>query len=163
MRTTVATFVRRDGSKIKLDSDPYAIMKGYRQIRLNDKEAGGILLGRMIENSNDVIIDEITVPGLLDKRNRFSFIRSKFVQSIIFKKWRTSKHTKNYLGEWHTHPESQPSPSGTDLKDWANILRKGRFEQNYLIFIIVGQVMISAWEFHKDDSEPYLLHLQDQP
>jgi len=55
-------FLRQDKTVIKIESSPFIIMMRYRQLERKDREAGGILLGRMIENSSDVIIDEITVP-----------------------------------------------------------------------------------------------------
>ncbi len=158
---TVATFIRKEGSKVKIDSAPLAILRKYRQIGKKDKEAGGILIGRMIENSKDVIVDEISVPSLLDRCSRFSFFRSKSVQKIINSKWNVSLQTQNYLGEWHTHPEPSPFPSGQDLRDWTNILNKGIFDQDFLIFIIVGQAAISAWELRKGDTMPQQLRLAD--
>jgi len=158
---TVVTFVRKEGSMVKIDCAPLAIMKRYRQLEEKDKEAGGILMGRMIENSKDVIVDEITVPNVLDSRSRFAFFRSKSIQKIINIKWRTSLHTQNYLGEWHTHPEQYPSPSGKDLRDWQNILNKGIFEQDFLIFVIVGQAAISLWELRKGDTMPRQLQQVD--
>ncbi len=156
----MVTFIRKDGSVIEIESTPFAIMTRYRQLERSDREAGGILLGRMIENSNDVIIDEITVPSVHDRRSRFSFFRSKHTQKTINARWQTSQHTQNYLGEWHTHPEVHPSPSSTDLRDWQNILNKGVFDQDFLIFIIVGQVTISAWELRKGDAMPHqLMHI----
>jgi integrative and conjugative element protein (TIGR02256 family) len=154
---TMVIFIRKEGAMVKIDCTPLAVMKKYRQVEDRDKEAGGILLGRMIENSDDVIVDEITVPGMFDRRNRFSFFRSKFIQKFINIKWRASLHTKNYLGEWHTHPEPYPSPSGKDLRNWQTIMNKGTFDQDFLIFVIVGQLTISAWELRKNDKIPHQL------
>jgi integrative and conjugative element protein (TIGR02256 family) len=144
-------FLRKSKSVIKIENEPLAIMSQYRQIERNDREAGGILLGRIIENSNDVIINEVTTPNLHDKRNRFSFFRSKHTQKTINARWQTSQHTQNYLGEWHTHPEEHPSPSSTDIRNWQNIMAKGIFDQDFLFFIIVGQITMSAWELCKGD------------
>ena len=154
----VVIFIRANGSLLKIDNGPLALMKKYRQLKQHDKEAGGILLGRMIENSNDVIIDEVTEPGPKDKRSKFSFFRSKSIQKIINLRWLKSNNTRNYLGEWHTHPESYPSPSTIDIIDWKNIMKKGVFYQDFLFFIIVGQVKISAWEFRKGDIAPRKLN-----
>jgi integrative and conjugative element protein (TIGR02256 family) len=159
---TVAMFLGKEGSVVKIDTSPLAIMKKYRQLEENDKEAGGLLLGRMIENSNDIIVDEISELGPNDRRSRFSFFRSKSIQKIVNMRWFKSRRTQNYLGEWHTHPEPYPSPSAQDLRDWRNILNKGVFEQEFLIFVIVGQVTISAWEFRKGDIVPCQLRPADR-
>jgi integrative and conjugative element protein (TIGR02256 family) len=157
----VAMFLRKEGTLVKIDSKPLAIMKRYRQLKEKDEEAGGILIGRMIENSSDVIVDGITVPSALDRWSRFSFFRSKSVQKIIDIKWTTSQHTQNYLGEWHTHPEPYPLPSSKDLRNWQNILNKGVFDQDFLIFVIVGQLTISVWELRKSDATPRQLRQED--
>ena len=146
---------------VKIESTPLAIMSQYTQIKRNDREAGGIILGRMIENSNDVIIDEVTIPSLQDKRSRFSFFRSKCTQKTINARWQTSQHTQNYLGEWHTHPEAHPSPSHTDIRNWQNIMAKGIFDQDFLFFLIVGQITISVWELCKGDTIPFQLRQID--
>ena len=41
----------------------------------------------------------------------------------------------DYLGEWHTHPEDWPKPSGKDLREWRILLREQR---RPLVFLIVG-------------------------
>ena len=68
----------------------------------------------------------------MDKRSRFSFIRSKIsAQRIVDKKWHDSNGIENYLGEWHSHPENCPTPSHTDreliqqvIKDDTNVFKK---------------------------------------
>jgi integrative and conjugative element protein (TIGR02256 family) len=45
-----------------------------------------------------------------------------------------------YLGEWHTHPEDQPSPSTTDLGSW----RRHLIAQEQMILLIVGRTEIWA-------------------
>jgi hypothetical protein len=39
-----------------------------------------------------------------------------------------------YLGEWHSHPERNPSPSTIGHADWSKQLRK---QKRNLVFIIV--------------------------
>jgi integrative and conjugative element protein (TIGR02256 family) len=151
-------FNREDSSSIKVDHIPFITMQKYRQLKDDNTEAGGILLGRMIDGSNDVIIDEITVPLKRDKRSRFSFFRSSAVQKIINAVWKKSHQTRNYLGEWHTHPERDPTPSQEDLDNWKRVISNSIFQQDYLIFIIVGQVTMKAWELRKGISTPRQLY-----
>ena len=136
-----------NGKKLKLSHAVILKMKEFRQNAFWKKEAGGILLGSYIIESNDIIIDLISTPLLGDKQTRFSFFRkSKRHQKIINKVWHESNGTLNYLGEWHTHPEFLPSPSNTDLKDWKRKLKQDKFYGNYLYFIIVGIEEIFVWE-----------------
>lgn len=110
-------------------------------------ESGGVLLGRLIKDSKDIIIDIITVPTLGDKQKRNSFVRgAKMHQKIIDSVWEKSNGTCNYLGEWHTHPENYPSPSRIDIKDWKKHLVRNTFSSLFLYYIIVGIKEINVWE-----------------
>lgn len=40
-------------------------------------EAGGVLLGRHLLDSHDLVVDEVTTPKSGDRRSRFGFFRSK--------------------------------------------------------------------------------------
>src|SRR5687767_11009440 len=114
-------------------------MLSYRQHAPSSCEAGGVLLGRLIRNSCDAIVDEGTSPTPQDHRGRFFFRRAgPPTQRRITEAWFQSEGVVNYLGEWHTHPEDVPSPSSTDLKNWRKLVRTARFEQDSLIFVIVG-------------------------
>jgi integrative and conjugative element protein (TIGR02256 family) len=50
------------------------------------------------------------------------------------------------LGEWHTHPELDPSPSSIDLAGWRNKLLFDQFDSDVLYFVIVGKEQINAWQ-----------------
>jgi integrative and conjugative element protein (TIGR02256 family) len=65
---------------------------------------------------------------------------------LVNRSWDQSSGTTNYLGEWHTHPEVDPSPSGTDLKNWSRILKGVDTDLDSLFFLIVGSENIRAWE-----------------
>jgi integrative and conjugative element protein (TIGR02256 family) len=125
-------------------------MNGQRQLDSSAPEAGGMLLGRLIVETNHVVIDEATIPMKGDRRGRFFYNRSKArAQQHINLAWEISERTRNYLGEWHTHPEDDPSPSGHDLNNWRRIAEIAQYEQDYLIFAIVGRENTRAWEFNK--------------
>jgi integrative and conjugative element protein (TIGR02256 family) len=130
-------------------------MSTYRQINSDAPEAGGMLLGRFISGADDVVIDEITEPSILDQRGRYFYKRAKDqAQHRINAAWEESKQTKNYLGEWHSHPEDDPSPSNHDLNNWRRIIREAKYEQENLIFVIVGRKKTRVWEYKKVSSGP---------
>ena len=54
------------------------------------------------------------------------------------------------MGDWHTHPEPEPSPSNHDYSNWRTITQKAVFEQDFLVFIIVGTKDIRVWEVDKN-------------
>lgn len=97
-------------------------------------ESGGILLG--YRRCNHLHVTMVTVPQPSDRRQRFLFRRSKGThQDIALHQWHASGQTIDYLGEWHTHPESQPSPSRLDYTEWAKICAR---VQKPMLFMIVG-------------------------
>ena len=52
-------------------------MQAFAQRRWWNAEAGGVLLGRHLLDSHDVVVDEVTTPQASDRRSRFSFFRSR--------------------------------------------------------------------------------------
>jgi len=53
--------------------------------------------------------------------------------------------TTAYLGLWHTHPETDPTPSGVDRRDWEQAMSQDTFEGDRLFFPIVGTQRIRVW------------------
>lgn len=100
-------------------------------------EAGGILLGRVYRD--EVTIERVTTPSRRDKAARFWFNRDvPSAQERVTAAWQESGGILIYLGEWHTHPESQPTPSSTDRALIANMLRDSKMEIDYLFLVING-------------------------
>lgn len=128
-----------------------ATLTACRQSRQSMPEAGGILLGRLIESSPDIVIDAATPPHPEDRESRFSFFRRKEpAQHRVNIAWMASGGTSIYLGEWHSHPEDDPHPSGQDLSNWKRILRYVKCEHDALFFLIVGRHHSRAWEGSRD-------------
>lgn len=153
-------FRRSSGGVIEFGDEAFQMMQSHRQISSKATESGGMLLGRLIDNNRDVVIDRITVPINEDKKWRFFFFRKKEpAQKIVEKVWSDSKAVTNYLGEWHTHPEDVPSPSSVDLAEWARISQTAKFEQDFLLFVIVGRVKTLAWEVSRSNLEISMLDL----
>jgi len=125
-------------------------MIAFRQRSWWQSEAGGVLLGRHLLDSNDLVVDEVTTPQNSDRRGRFSFFRSKKHGKIAQARWLEEASTLAYLGLWHTHPEAYPTPSGVDLKDWEQALSKDTFEGKQLFFPIVGIEKIRVWSLSRD-------------
>jgi integrative and conjugative element protein (TIGR02256 family) len=140
-------FVRtRDGS-LKLGSDALATMLGHAQLAPDAAEAGGVLMGRHIIGTRDVVVDRVTTPMRGDRRSRMAFTRRKRRhQQVLDEEWERSGGTRVYLGEWHTHPEPIPMPSGVDMDDWRRRLQEDIVEARSVFFLIVGQLEIRAWE-----------------
>lgn len=145
------TYIRSNGGRLKFAQDVVAKLSTFRQTRISDPETGGMLLGRLIEGSTDVILDEVTIPQKRDRWGRFFFKRNKKqAQDFVDLAWNSSGNSRIYLGEWHTHPEDDPTPSQQDIKNWHSISKNAVYEQDCLFFFIVGINKTRVWEIEKN-------------
>lgn len=107
----------------------------FRQDTKNKSEAGGILLG--FRRGPHLHVVEATTPTNRDRRSRTGFERSAEIhRHIAMCRWQDTGGTMDYLGEWHTHPEANPSPSGIDLAAW-NAIYATRPHRS-VIFVVAG-------------------------
>jgi len=136
-----------NNGKLKISFKALESFYQYQQDEPSKKEAGGLLLGRYIKNSNDIVIDKVTIPFGHDIRKRYFFLKKDLQHQIIIdQEWESSEGTCNYLGGWHTHPERTPSPSSFDIESWRKKIVLDSFDHHSLFFIIVGIEEIKAWE-----------------
>lgn len=141
-------FARRGRGELRISELAIVNMRAHVQRHCWSIEAGGILLGRMLTENEHVVVDEVTVPGPHDRRSRFRFFRAERpAQTAVDAAWTRSGGETNYLGEWHTHPEDDPTPSRHDHTDWQRLVMTQRYEQDALFFVIVGRRTIRAWEW----------------
>jgi integrative and conjugative element protein (TIGR02256 family) len=97
-------------------------------------ERGGILLGE--RRGPHFQVKEATTPMRWDRSSKFAFHRSSAGhQEVAFRTWKRSKHTIDWLGEWHSHPERIPSPSQLDIRTWQRVTAHHAAP---MIFLIVG-------------------------
>lgn len=151
-------FLRPCGGRLSISESALALLRDHAQRDQRAPEAGGILLGRWMTRSQDVLIDSITLPTRKDRRSRFSFFRAKApAQLAVIRAWKLSGGEENYLGEWHTHPEDDPSPSMLDTTEWRRMVKTVSYEQESLFFIIVGRTSLRAWEFERHSSSCVLM------
>ncbi|WP_336391106.1 Mov34/MPN/PAD-1 family protein [Gallaecimonas xiamenensis] len=109
----------------------------YVQDRDNACEAGGILLGTV--HGTHMLIEQATAPTARDRRFRTFFERLPFGhKEVADSRWAATQGTVRYLGEWHTHPEDHPRPSGLDRAEWS-ILAAQRLDKRPMLAVIVGR------------------------
>ena len=159
--TEPLVFCQPDGRRIKLTASVVAQLLRYAQHQLTDKEAGGVLIGRYLCDSDDIVVDQVTEPMPGDKRGRYFFHRAqKAHQHAIEQAWQASQGTRTYLGEWHTHPEAHPTPSGVDTGDWRRKLQQDQYFER-LFFVIVGTQEVRVWCGSRKQAK--LISLQSHP
>lgn len=68
---------------------------------------------------------------------------------MIRREYEVSEHTRVYFGEWHTHPEDEPTPSFRDTSSINELVLSTDVDKSIdgLILVIVGREDI-YWEFH---------------
>ncbi|MBI2765454.1 MAG: Mov34/MPN/PAD-1 family protein [Chloroflexi bacterium] len=138
---------------VQFSAQAWRTMLAFRQLRSDQLEAGGILIGRVIRGSGDVVVDVITVPGPRDERRRTAFVRrDSSHQAALDAAWATSGATKGYLGEWHSHPERVPRPSDIDAAGWMQRTAEAPIAGT-LFFAIVGSQEVGVWQCQKSEEE----------
>jgi integrative and conjugative element protein (TIGR02256 family) len=121
-------------SMLLIEDEVLNELNPYRQTDPYSCEGAGVLLG--YRRADHIHIVQATLPGADDVRSRFSFRRrDRSHQHIATREWQASGETKDYVGEWHTHPEGRPAPSSVDLSEWRALCQK---RQEPLIFLILG-------------------------
>ena len=154
MREAGLIYRRAEVGAVKLMPPVVKVLCDSRQLKGEDLESGGVLLGRLVDDCRDVLVDAVGRPGAKDRRGRMFFRRARAsAQRLVKRSWRRSGGRQNYLGEWHTHPESFPQPSLRDVEEWKRIVREAEYDQGFLIFVIVGTVEIRVWEVDRDRCE----------
>lgn len=141
------------GHMIKIDGHILDLIFQYRQTGTYQREAGGLLIGRVLESTENLIIEEMTEPMSLDKQSRFGFERKDPAHMDRFQELFTMSHeTYGYFGEWHTHPEKVPHYSGIDERNWSKLYRDLP-KKHSLYFVIGGTTAVGVWKIDLSKTE----------
>lgn len=135
MRWIDAWLDPESGRIVLLQKTILPLLDTYRQVDRKSLEAGGILLG--CRRDPHLEVARITEPGVGDVRKRIFFDRrDPCHQRGAIEAWRDSGRFIDYLGDWHTHPEPSPTPSGVDFEQWR--LLRGQTNIDPMLELIVG-------------------------
>lgn len=111
------------------------MLSGNRQRTFLAKEIGGQLFARFEESS--IVVEIATVTRGRSRRTKFGFWPDREVErqdiALLFTRG------LHYIGDWHSHPESIPSPSSTDINKALAIFNQSQHELNSMLMVIVGQ------------------------
>ncbi|MDD2776789.1 MAG: Mov34/MPN/PAD-1 family protein [Gallionella sp.] len=111
------------------------VLSEYIQNEKGKPESGGILLG--LRRGAHFEVTSATAPTQFDKQSRFHFKRDSIGHSTIATEaWKRSGGYITYIGEWHTHPEHNPTPSSIDLQAWRELTRDSLSQDSYLRIIV---------------------------
>ncbi|MBM3111657.1 Mov34/MPN/PAD-1 family protein [Pseudomonas sp. W15-Feb18] len=90
-------------------------------------------------NPTDFKDGAVRLPAPKDQRLKYLIERLLHGhRRIAEKRWKDSNRLIRCLGEWHTHPEDFPAPSGLDINEWKRAC-KGCQDDRLMLAAIVGQ------------------------
>lgn len=106
----------------------------FQQTRKAKREAGGQLFAALAPGRIDVLL--ATGPTSSAERGRYFFHPNrKEEQREITAAFRKQLH---FVGDWHTHPEREPTPSGPDIAKAREIFDRSKHELNGILLVVVG-------------------------
>lgn len=128
------TFKDKDENLVVIMPNVLARLMRYRQLHWYSLEAAGVLIGE--RRGPHLVIQDISEPGKGDIRSRY-YVDRKGVhhQRAVELAFLRSGGTLQYIGEWHSHPEDEPSPSTKDRDSWNRYLSA----LEPMVLIIVGR------------------------
>lgn len=123
--------------RVEIKEEAYLSLLQYRQYE--GFEAGGVFTGSVI-GLNQYRISKVSLPcTIIDTASTTGFERdAQKANDFIFNDYEASNHTRYYLGEWHTHPENNPTPSFVDINSIEMIYKHSNRVIDGVFLIIVG-------------------------
>lgn len=120
---------------VNFDDKVLDVFRQHIQRLSSDAEAGGLLLGEVRGGHLNLV--GATFPTAGDLRSRYSFERlpqghAELAQNM----WSDSRGTVRYLGEWHSHPQDFPIPSGIDRSEWKRLASERKDKRPFLAVIV---------------------------
>lgn len=121
--------------KIEIKEEVYEQLKGYAQHEGN--ELCGVLTGSQIDEKT-FRISKVS-PPCVASNSKCGCIRDVAkANEFIEQDYIDSEQTRVYIGEWHTHPESTPTPSQVDNCSIVDNFNTAKRVLPFLIMMIVG-------------------------
>ena len=127
-------------------------------------ESGGVLIGHLEDDV--LVIDKASNGGPNAVHEEFYFRADpNYVDMFIDMEIANSDGELRYIGEWHTHPQIDPTPSDLDLQSLYDISESSR---DFCILLIIGAINFQPKLFskqtisiikHAKESKFYLLKL----
>lgn len=107
----------------------------HRQRRFWQCEAGGQLFAQF--STGIISVGAATGPRPTDVRTPFSYVPDRAAE----KREIADMHELgwHYVGDWHTHPQVVPMPSGRDIRTAKSTVRESRLVLDGVVMVIVGR------------------------
>ena len=100
-------------------------------------EFGGFLIGYYSDENKHLHITDTILPKSF-KASKYNFERStKGIEKKLGNYYKETPE-KFYVGEWHTHPDNSPIPSGTDISAINAIINNQNACLTNPVLLIIG-------------------------
>ena len=126
--------VGQSNQALKIGSGVLKHFQKYQQKRANSVEAGGQLFARL--SFKEVVIEEATGPRRSDLRARTLYVPDRLAEQPEIDHWHRKR--LHYVGDWHTHPEPNPQPSGSDQESIRESFIRSKHSLQGFLMIIIG-------------------------
>lgn len=106
-------------------------------IKAGRREIGGLLMAEHLD-TNEFVVRDLTI----NRGGTFaSFVRRiQDVWSKLNHFFDSTKHDYvrfNYIGEWHSHPSFEPTPSAIDHQSMCDIITDKTVGSNFVVLMVV--------------------------
>jgi integrative and conjugative element protein (TIGR02256 family) len=130
----IAYPIATSGQRLVFASAVLEHFEKHQQLRWWQREAGGQLFARLA--LPDIFVEEATGPRPSDWRTRYSYRPNRSAEQHEI----SSRHAcgQHFIGDWHTHPESTPTPSPRDIASMHELVTKSAHTFNGFVLVIVG-------------------------
>ncbi|MBQ8704164.1 MAG: Mov34/MPN/PAD-1 family protein [Bacteroidales bacterium] len=130
---------------IEIKEEVFEQLREY--IQKDGCELCGVLTGSQIDEKT-FRISKIS-PPCIASNSRCGCVRdAQKGNAFIAQDYEQSEHTRVYIGEWHTHPETNPTPSPTDISSIVSNYHSSTLILPVLVMVIVGteSLYVSVYE-----------------
>jgi integrative and conjugative element protein (TIGR02256 family) len=129
--------------EIRIASGAWREIEGWiaagRRLSGEDVETGGIVFGERNDASRVIWVDEVIGPPPDSWAAPEGFIcGTEGVARANAEKTKRARGSVAFVGMWHTHPESDPLPSSTDIAGMAQITSAADSQTPKALLVIVG-------------------------
>ena len=131
-----------------------------KQKRSPKVETGGLLFGRRDDASKVIWVDEATGPPPESVHRRDLFVcGTEGTRAANEERKSRTRAAVQYVGMWHTHPESAPSPSEKDLAGMRKMLSSTCLAPSRALLTIIGtphdSPSVGTYVFDRSDVDSF--------
>lgn len=148
---------KRFGTAICFSPEVVEHFATHRQQGKVKTEIGGQLFARF--EHGEVRVIRATGPNATDKRGWTWFKPDLRKQNVeIQQLFQKGLH---FIGDWHTHPEREPTPSSWDTDSMKDCFKKSRHQLKAFLMVIVGRADFPSglWvSLHQHNDVERLIH-----